>query len=78
MGLSEGIPFKTCANPQARDQNMKRANLCENEMVQTYRDLNCSGASPIEKSAKQKRDRGRDSQRRPRPPLSSQLNGATQ
>ena len=33
MRLSEGIPFKTCANPQARDQNINQANLYENEMV---------------------------------------------
>ena len=34
MRLSEGIPFnKTCANPQARDQNIDWANLYENEMV---------------------------------------------
>ena len=46
MSLYEGNPFKTCANPQAHDQNVTRANLYENEMVLTYRDLNCSGASP--------------------------------
>ena len=32
MRLSEGIPFKTCANPPARNQNINRANLYENEM----------------------------------------------
>ena len=31
--LSEGIPFKNCANPQAHDQNVTRANLYENEMA---------------------------------------------
>ena len=46
MGLSEGKPFKTGANPHTRDQNINRANVCENKMVQTHRDLNCSGASP--------------------------------
>ena len=39
-------PFKTSAIPRARDQNINRANLYENEMVKTYRDCNCSGASP--------------------------------
>ena len=39
LSLSEEeIPFKTSANPQARDQSINRANLYENEMVQTYRD----------------------------------------
>ena len=33
MRLSEGTPFKTCANPQARDQNINLGNLYENEMV---------------------------------------------
>ena len=33
MSLSEGIPFKTCANPQARNREINRANLYENEMV---------------------------------------------
>ena len=47
MRLSERIPFKTCANPQARNQNINRANAYENRMVQADRDLNCSGASPI-------------------------------
>ena len=46
MRLSEGNPFKTCANPQAHDLLLSRANRYENEMVSTYRDLNCSGASP--------------------------------
>ena len=58
MRLSEGIPFKTCANPPARDQNINRANIYElgyrpplrgvsrARMVYTYRDLNRSGASP--------------------------------
>ena len=36
MRLSEGPSFKTCAIPQARDQNVNRANLYENEMVQTF------------------------------------------
>ena len=45
MRLSEGIPCKTCANPQASGQNTNRANVCENQMVLTYRDLNCSAAS---------------------------------
>ena len=40
------IPFKTCAISPARNQKLNRANLYENEMVWTYRDLNCSGASP--------------------------------
>ena len=47
MRLSEGIPFETCANPPARDQNINRANLYEKEMAKTYRDFNCSGASPV-------------------------------
>ena len=46
MPLSAGNLFKTCENPQARNQQLSRANVCENEMVLTYRDLNCSGASP--------------------------------
>ena len=46
MRLSEAIPFKTFANPQARDQNIKRGNLYENEMVETYRDLSCAEESP--------------------------------
>ena len=33
MHLSEGIPLKTSANPQACGQNINRANLYENEMV---------------------------------------------
>ena len=33
MHLSEGIPFKTFANIQAHDQNIKQANAYENEMV---------------------------------------------
>ena len=39
MRLSEGNPFKTCASPQAHDQKINRANLYENEIVKTYRDL---------------------------------------
>ena len=31
MRLSVGIPSETCANPQALDQNLNRANLYENE-----------------------------------------------
>ena len=46
MRLSEGISFKTCAKPRARGQIINRANLYESELVETYRDLNCSGASP--------------------------------
>ena len=46
MRLSEGNPLKPCANPQAHNPKLNRANCYENEMVQTYRDLNCSGASP--------------------------------
>ena len=33
MRLSEEMPLKTCANAQARDQNINRANLHENKMV---------------------------------------------
>ena len=33
MRLSEGIPFKTCANPRAREPNINRANLYENQMA---------------------------------------------
>ena len=33
MRLSEGNPFKTCANPQAPDEKLNRANRYENEMV---------------------------------------------
>ena len=40
------IPCKTCANPQERDQDINWANLYENEMVQTYCNLNSSQASP--------------------------------
>ena len=48
MRLSEGVPLKTCDNPEARDQNINRANVYENERVETSRNSNCSGASPIE------------------------------
>ena len=51
MRLSEGISFKTCAITQARDQNVNRANLYENEMVSTYGDLNRPGASPSSATA---------------------------
>ena len=47
MRLSEGNPFKTCANPQRHNQKLNKANRYENEMVETYRNLNCSGASPM-------------------------------
>ena len=33
MRLSEGNPFKTCANPHPCDQKLSRANRYENEMV---------------------------------------------
>ena len=33
MRLSEGNPFKTCADPQAHKQKISRANRYENEMV---------------------------------------------
>ena len=33
MRLSEGIPFKTCDNPQAHNRKLNRANRYENEMV---------------------------------------------
>ena len=33
QSVSEGNPFKTCANPHARDQKLNRANLYEKEMV---------------------------------------------
>ena len=47
MHLSEGNPFKTCANPLALNQRLNQENLYENEMIETYRDLNSSeGASP--------------------------------
>ena len=51
MRPSEGNLFKTCANPQAHNQKLRRANRYESEMVLTYRDLNCSGASPTSGSA---------------------------
>ena len=35
-------PFEICANPHAHNQNINRANLCEN----MSRFQNCSGASP--------------------------------
>ena len=50
MRLSEGNPFKTCAKPQTHDRKLSGTNRYENEMVLTYRDLNCSRASPIELS----------------------------
>ena len=53
MHLSERIPFKTWANPQAHNQELKRANLYENDMVSTYRDLNRSGASQNKKTGVQ-------------------------
>ena len=46
MCLSEEIPYESRANPHARDQMIKRANLYEHEMVETYCGLNRSGASP--------------------------------
>ena len=46
MRLFEGNLFKTCANPQAHNQKINWANRYENKLVLTYRDLNCSGASP--------------------------------
>ena len=33
MRLSEGNLFKTCADPQARNQKLSRVNRYENEMV---------------------------------------------
>ena len=33
MRLSEGNPFKACANPQAHNQKLSRANRYQNEMV---------------------------------------------
>ena len=33
MRPSAGVPLSTCADPQACDQNINRANLCENELV---------------------------------------------
>ena len=50
MRLSGGNPFKTSANPQAHNQKLNRANRYENKMVEAYRDLKCSGASPIEEA----------------------------
>ena len=38
-------PLNLC-NPQAHNPRLNRANLYENEIVKTYRGLNCSGASP--------------------------------
>ena len=49
--LSDANLFKTCASPQAQNQKLSRANRYENEMVKTYRDLNCSGASPKRRPA---------------------------
>ena len=49
MRLREGNPFKTCGNPHARDQKINQANVYENEMVETHRDLNCSGTSLSER-----------------------------
>ena len=46
MRLSEGNPFKTCANPQAHNLLLSRANRYANGMVWACRDLGCSGASP--------------------------------
>ena len=47
MRLSEGNPFKTCANnPQKYNQKLSRANVYESKML--YRDLDRSGASPRE------------------------------
>ena len=42
MRLSEGNPFKTCANPQTHNQKLNRANHYENEMLRwaTSRDPN--------------------------------------
>ena len=47
MHLSGEITYKTCADPQAHYQKLSQANLYENDMVSTYCDVNCSGASPI-------------------------------
>ena len=33
MRLSEGNPFKACANPQARDQKLNQTSRYDNEMV---------------------------------------------
>ena len=38
MGLSEGIPFKTCVNLHARSPNIDQANY-ENKMILTYCNL---------------------------------------
>ena len=48
MRLSEGTPLKTCANPQAPDQSINQTNVHENKLVWTFRDLSCSGASPLD------------------------------
>ena len=45
MCLSEEIPHESWATPHAHAQNIKRANVYDNEMVLTYCDLNHSGAS---------------------------------
>ena len=36
MRLSEGIPGKTCVNPQAHDLKLSRTNLYKNEKVQNF------------------------------------------
>ena len=46
MRLSEGNLFKTCSILKHTTKKLSWANRYENEMVETYRDLNCSGASP--------------------------------
>ena len=33
MRLSEEIPYKACASPQAHNQKLNRANLYENKML---------------------------------------------
>ena len=45
MRLSEGSPFKTLCKSSSAQLKLSRANRYENEMVKTYRDLSCSGAS---------------------------------
>ena len=68
MRLPEGNPFKTCGNPHACDQKINRANVYENEMVKTYRDLNCSGAA-----LKESREGGKHCLQRQRPSAWSEL-----
>ena len=53
MRLSEGPPFKLVQILKHTTKNLNRANRYENDLFKTYRQLNCSGASPTAVSLRQ-------------------------